>query len=313
MQPGAPVMPVIEQPVAPQPAPDYQQPAPSGEAPAEFALFDAFAEPAAADEPPATETMARAPPPAIEAFAGQPVPHARRLPLRFTWRMDREGRFTLGSDEFTGPDRPAHHGRFRPAMARDRRDLRVRSHRPDDAGLCDGRDLERHHAELAGGRRRHLARRTVRPADLRCGAKLHRLSRLRRLPRFRRHRAARRPASGGIVRRDGDAARTVRCAICRAGQRCIASIRRIASTDCCQDSCRDFCCRASHQNDLETTVEPPKETVEESIRENIPESVQDSVQDIARDALTETAMALPADTAANVLPFRAPAKRSSQH
>ena len=34
-------------------------------------------------------------------------------------------------------DRPAHHGRFRPAMARDRRDLRIRSHRPDDAGLRD--------------------------------------------------------------------------------------------------------------------------------------------------------------------------------
>ena len=102
LQPSAPAMPVIEQPVAPQPAPDYQQPAPSGEAPAGFALFDAFAEPAAADEPPATETIARAPPPAIEMFAGQPVPQARRLPLRFTWQMDREGRFTLGTDEFTG-------------------------------------------------------------------------------------------------------------------------------------------------------------------------------------------------------------------
>ena len=33
-------------------------------------------------------------------FAGQP--QARRLPLRFTWRMDREGRFTLGTDEFAG-------------------------------------------------------------------------------------------------------------------------------------------------------------------------------------------------------------------
>ena len=47
-QPSAAVMPVMEQPVAPQPAPDHQEPAQSGEAPAEFALFDAFAEPAAA-------------------------------------------------------------------------------------------------------------------------------------------------------------------------------------------------------------------------------------------------------------------------
>ena len=61
-------------------------------------MFDAFAEPAAADEPPAAETISRAPPPAIEAFADR----ARRLPLRFTWQMDREGRFTLGSDEFAG-------------------------------------------------------------------------------------------------------------------------------------------------------------------------------------------------------------------
>ncbi len=51
---------------------------------------------------PPPKPFARAPSPAIEAFAGQPAPQARRLPLRFTWQMDREGRFTLGSDEFTG-------------------------------------------------------------------------------------------------------------------------------------------------------------------------------------------------------------------
>jgi hypothetical protein len=86
LQPGAPAMPVTE-----QPAPDYQQPTQSGEAPAGFALFDAFAEPAAADEPPATETIARAPPPAIEIFAGQPAPQARRLPLRFTSPTNSQG------------------------------------------------------------------------------------------------------------------------------------------------------------------------------------------------------------------------------
>ena len=91
--------PVLSEPVLSEPVLSAQ----SGEAPAGFALFDAFAEPAAAaDEPPATETIAHTPPPAIEAFAPQPVPQARRLPLRFTWQMDREGRFTLGTDEFTG-------------------------------------------------------------------------------------------------------------------------------------------------------------------------------------------------------------------
>ena len=155
-------------------------------------------------------------------------PHARRLPLRFTWQMDREGRFTLGSDEFIGLIGP----RTTAAFGRPWREI-AETFGFDPAGrmmqaFATRRHLERHHAELAGGRRRHLARRTVRPAGLRCGAKLHRLSRLRRLPRFRRHRAARRAASGGIVRRDDDAARTVRCAICRTGQRCIAFIRRIA-------------------------------------------------------------------------------------
>ena len=77
----------------------------SGEAPAEFALFDALAEPAE-DAPlaesvrPAADTTMHVPSPAIEAFAGQA--QTRRLPLRFTWQMDRDGRFTLGSDEFLG-------------------------------------------------------------------------------------------------------------------------------------------------------------------------------------------------------------------
>ncbi|NOJ44317.1 sensor histidine kinase [Bradyrhizobium australiense] len=94
-----PSAPAMEQAVARQPAPDYEQPAQSGEALAELALFDAFAEPAAAEEPAATDAAPRTPSPALEAFAGQPT---RRLPLRFTWQMDREGRFTLGTDEFTG-------------------------------------------------------------------------------------------------------------------------------------------------------------------------------------------------------------------
>ncbi|WP_065753205.1 PAS domain-containing protein [Bradyrhizobium paxllaeri] len=100
-QPSAPAMPVIELPVASQAVPNYAQPARSGEAPAEFALFDALAEPAA-EEPPAAAPIPRAPQPAIQTLAGQPAPQPRRLPLRFTWQMDRDARFTLGTDEFTG-------------------------------------------------------------------------------------------------------------------------------------------------------------------------------------------------------------------
>ena len=48
--------------------------------------------------------------------------NAAVLPLRFTWQMDREGRFTLGMRGIHPPDRSAHRRPLRPAMARDRRD-----------------------------------------------------------------------------------------------------------------------------------------------------------------------------------------------
>jgi PAS domain S-box-containing protein len=166
--PAAPVEPA-HQPVAPPadlPMPDYEQPALSGEAPAEFALigevatepaeiaaqelphchpqsvrqFDipdvegANAEPAVqaappefrvyqdepspyveavADEPPpplaaepasAAEAAASAPaakPARLPSWLDEPLPNTRRHPLRFVWQMDTDGRFALGSDEFT--------------------------------------------------------------------------------------------------------------------------------------------------------------------------------------------------------------------
>ena len=138
---------------ADQQRPDYELPAISGEAPAEFALIDEFAEPledqavepvspdatpqtapvadvdrhepspfieAVADEPPIPPTAEPAPAiemPASSSMAPPPLAPppvrtpswldergpttARRLPLRFMWQMDPEGRFSLGSDEFT--------------------------------------------------------------------------------------------------------------------------------------------------------------------------------------------------------------------
>jgi PAS domain S-box-containing protein len=143
-------------PVADRPMPDYEQPAVSGEAPAEFALIDetmtlpaepaiepvvreASAEPDLLAEPldmphveaSAAETAVEAatsdreihqdePSPFVEAVADEPTsqpaaelqaetpplleqaaPQARRYPLRFMWRMDADGRFLLGSGEFT--------------------------------------------------------------------------------------------------------------------------------------------------------------------------------------------------------------------
>jgi len=176
--PALPEAAVAEPPLPPAaamadpPIPDYEQPAISGEAPAEFALIDEAvdepAEPAVgriapdeppepdlqtvlqldvphveascaetppematpdieldrdepspyveavADEPsapplpePAPVTEASAPPPIAAAPAkapswlDEPAPNTRRHPLRFMWQMDADGRFSLGSDEFT--------------------------------------------------------------------------------------------------------------------------------------------------------------------------------------------------------------------
>jgi len=97
--------PVVE--AAPEPAtteaapvPPYEQPAPSNEAPAAFALVDEFSEPL--DAAPVA-SAAPTEPKKMQQTAPQDVtsPAQRRHPLRFTWLMDEEGRFSLGSDEFT--------------------------------------------------------------------------------------------------------------------------------------------------------------------------------------------------------------------
>jgi PAS domain S-box-containing protein len=65
-------------------------------------------EPVAALEPPPTpvEPPSIAPEPDIAnnkapSWLDEPAPNARRHPLRFMWQMDTEGRFSLGSDEFS--------------------------------------------------------------------------------------------------------------------------------------------------------------------------------------------------------------------
>jgi PAS domain S-box-containing protein len=125
--------------VAEAPASQAQPPASTGEAPAELPLFDALAEPpepAAASarsvahsaEPVVASGPAemQAPPVAAEPVKAlpwfdEPLPATRRLPLRFLWQMDREGRFSLGADEFTrliGPRTAACSGRLWSEIAR---------------------------------------------------------------------------------------------------------------------------------------------------------------------------------------------------
>jgi PAS domain S-box-containing protein len=117
------------------PPPD-EQPELSGQAPAGFALFDAFTEEppvqAAPSEPASTEPVAETPtaeaepspyvgavadepaaeteaampdeaewvPPATVAWRDFTVSEPRRQPLRFVWAMDEEARFTIVSKEF---------------------------------------------------------------------------------------------------------------------------------------------------------------------------------------------------------------------
>ena len=307
-QPSAPVMPVIVQPVAPQPAPDYEQPAQSGEAPAGFALFDAFAEPAAADEPPAAETIARAPSPAIEGFAGRPAPQARRLPLRFTWQMDREGRFTLGTDEFAGligPRTTAAFGRpwreiaetfgFDPsgrmmqAFATGATWSGITLNWPVDGGGTLP-------VELSGLPIFDAARNFIGYRGFGVCRDFDAIARV----------AARRLAelSGEIVTpQEVPAAPSAEPASVASPSsdelpEPIAAKTSTAETPAGETSAAE----TSHQKDLESPVKPPKEALEESVQEN----VQENVREIVKHALTETATELPADAAANVLPFRAP-------
>ncbi|MCK1514161.1 PAS domain-containing protein [Bradyrhizobium sp. 190] len=312
LQPSAPVM---EQPVVPQPAPDYPQPAPSGEAPAGFALFDAFTEPVAADEPPATETIARAPPPAIEAFAGQP--QARRLPLRFTWQMDRNGRFTLGTDEFLGLIGPRttaafgrpwreiaetfgfdSTGRMMQAFATGATWSGITLNWPVDGGGTLP-------VELSGLPIFDEARNFIGYRGFGVCRDFDALARL----------AARRLAelSGEMVTpQEPSAAPSAEPASVASPSSDELPEPVAAKPSAAEASAAE----PSHQEDLETPVEPPKEALEESVQEIVSESVQESVREsvreIAKDTLTETATELPADAAANVLPFRAPGEAKQQ-
>ena len=107
----------IVAPAAEMPLPAYEQPALANEAPAEFALIDEFAEPLENEGEAPVRTAADTPaavthsPPASRARDRSTTSKARenetrrrhnaRHPLRFTWQMDADGHFSLGSDEFS--------------------------------------------------------------------------------------------------------------------------------------------------------------------------------------------------------------------
>jgi PAS domain S-box-containing protein len=84
------------------------------------AVADAPVAPPAAELPPAEHAAPPSPTPIPDpvrapAWLDEPAPNARRHPLRFMWQMDQEGRFAIGSDEFThlmGPRTAAGFGRL---------------------------------------------------------------------------------------------------------------------------------------------------------------------------------------------------------
>jgi PAS domain S-box-containing protein len=94
--PAAPAM----QPAAPDTAAhvaNCETPELSGEAPAAFALFDAYAD----DEPAAEGPSAQPDPrPASDHADEDPSAAERRYPLRFMWQSDRDSRFSIGSEQF---------------------------------------------------------------------------------------------------------------------------------------------------------------------------------------------------------------------
>ena len=200
-------------PAAERPTPDYEQPQISGEAPAEYALIAESRQSRPHEPSPSIEAVADEPAPApvtAPSWIEEPAPGIRRHPLRFMWQIDADGRFSLGSDEFTrliGMRTAAGFGRLWSEIADH---FRPRSRRPRAQGGRHPRRLERHHRELAGRWWHPVAGGIVGSAGVRCGAKFCRLSRIWRLPRSRRVDAAGGAAPSRIVLRPADTTNTFR-------------------------------------------------------------------------------------------------------
>jgi PAS domain S-box-containing protein len=270
--PALPATPVVEQPAAPPSPPDCQQPAQSGEAPAEFALFDALAEPEAAEANPAPESLPPTPSPALGAFAGESA-QVRRLPLRFTWQMDRAGCFTLGTDEFAGLIGP----RTTAAFDRPWREI------AETFGFDpNGRIMK---AFATGATWSGIT--LDWPVD--GGGTLP--VELSGLPIFDAARNFIGYRGFGVCRDCDALARLAARRLAELSGEMVTPQQAPAAADPGQLPAQEelpeaIAAETSRQQDLETAVEPPKESVMSSS--------------------TETAAELPADAAGNILPFRAP-------
>ncbi len=136
------------------------------------------------------DRVAAAPQPA-EPAAPEPKsnPALRRHPLRFVWRMDATGRFSLELGRIRRPHRRQDAGHIGTAVARNQCGARPRSARARRPGHRVARDLEQHRDLLADRRRQRTAGGgTGGPARVRPQPQFPGLSGVRRLPRHRAYR-----------------------------------------------------------------------------------------------------------------------------
>ena len=312
----------MEAVAAPSAAND-EAPAPSGEAPAGFALFDAFDEPPAAEAPPEldlesvpetnllhVEATPRQPPPAEETppmethphdsspetIADAPLTDAPRLPLRFTWRMDRDGRFTPRAGEFTrlvGPRISAFgqpwseiaatfgldpEGRVMQAVATRATWSGIMLSWPVDGG-------GRLPVELSGLPFFDAALNFVGYRGFGVCRDLDALARL----------AAR--------RRDEPFGETVALRETPATD----SFDQTGATPLSLAELPDpIVAETSHQTDLEAPAESPKDDLKNDLKQDLQQDLNDGLKQDVNDIPTETPPELPADALKNVVPFRPP-------
>ena len=266
----------------------------------------------AAETMPAAETIARAPPPAIEAFAGQ---QARRVPLRFTWQMDREGRFTLGTNEFTGligPRTTAAFGRpwreiaetfgFDPtgrvmqAFATGATWSGITLNWPVDGGGT--LPVELSGLPIFDAARNFIGFRGI--GVCRDFDAIARLAALRLAELSGEMVTPQEPSAAPSAEPTG---------VATPSSDELPEPIAAKLAHCHRDFAAELLCDIPSKR-FGNMMEPPKEAVEASVQEIVNEianeSVQEIAKEIAKDTLTETATELPADAAANVLPFRAP-------
>ena len=220
------------------------------------------------------------------------------------WHMDSEGRFSLGSDEFTrliGPNTAAGFGRLWHEIAE--------MFGLDPEGLVEKAIatrayLERHRFGLAGRWRKPIAGRIVGPPDLRCRARNFRLSWLRHLPRYRgpvRLAAQRdRPSFDAAAPQSPSAADILQAGPAADMPPADMPVEELADpTDAASPSSArspdPTASETSQQTDLETTVEPPKD-----------DTLEDTSKETPMETLTGIPAEAPTEAPMNVLPFRAP-------